>query len=53
MSQAEEDSALVGVWLAELVDEGKITDADAMGYLAGDKLARKKVRAVLEENDDG
>lgn len=52
MSQAEEDAGLVGDALADLVDAGRITDADALAYMVGDKAAREKVTREMMWLDD-
>lgn len=48
MSQAEEDAGLMGDALADLVEQGKITDATAFAYMAGDEEARRIVSQVLD-----
>lgn len=38
----------MGDALADLVEQGKITDLEAFAYMAGDPAARKKVDQALE-----
>lgn len=47
MSTWEDDGALVAEDLAELVNEGRLTDAEALGALAGVPAAETKVSAVI------
>ncbi len=51
MSQAEEDSALGGDYLADLAEQGLITDQTALRYLAGDPWARAEVTKVIFEQE--
>lgn len=54
MSAYEEDSARIADDLAELVNEGKITDAEAVAYLAGtaNKKLCEKIERLARENDE-
>lgn len=51
MSQTEEDAGMVGDALADLVEAGKITDAEALGYINGDEKSRQRVSEVLSDLD--
>lgn len=51
MSQHEDDAGSIGDYLADLVEAGKLTDLQALAYMAGDGEARVAVQRLLEEDD--
>jgi hypothetical protein len=46
MSAWEEDAGMAGDYLADLVEAGKLTDYEALAWIAGDKAVRFKVDQI-------
>ena len=48
MSQYEEDAGKFGEELADIVNDGDLTDFEALAIMAGDKKANRKLNRILE-----